>query len=125
MIDTILYVLEANLYLALFAIFYYFALRKEKNHLINRLVLISSVFLAWTIPSISYLEPLSSILPVIYLESITISPNALADSPTVLNFSFQDAIASIYIAGVLIGSIVFVKRLIGIMSIIKAEFAEH
>jgi len=119
MIDTILYILEANLYLALFALFYYFALRKEKNYLANRLVLISSVFLAWTIPGISYLEPLSSILPVIGLESITISPNAIADSPTVLSFSFQDALASVYIAGVLIGSIVFIKRLFGILSILS------
>jgi TonB family protein len=119
MIDTILYALEANLYLALFALFYYFALRKEKNYLANRLVLISSVFLAWTIPGISYLEPLSNILPVIGLERITISPNAIADSPTVLSFSFQDALASVYIGGVVIGSIVFIKRLFGILSILS------
>ena len=119
MIDTILYALEANLYLALFALFYYFALCKEQNYLANRLVLISSVFLAWTIPGISYLEPLSNILPVIGLERITISPNAIADSPTVLSFSFQDALASVYIGGVVIGSIVFIKRLFGILSILS------
>ncbi|MCZ4407494.1 TonB family protein [Cryomorphaceae bacterium 1068] len=116
MMNALLYALEANLYLSLFAIFYFFALRKEKNHLTNRMVLLSSILIAWTIPGISYLEPVSGLLPSLRLEAITISPNTLADSPTVFNFSFQEVLASIYVLGIMVGSAIFIKRLLGTLS---------
>ncbi len=119
MTNALLYALEANLYLSLFAIFYYFALRKEQNYLANRVVLIASILLAWIIPSISYMESVSGILPTIRLEAITLSPNALADSPTVLSFSFQEVMATIYALGVVVGSVILIKRFLGILSFLQ------
>ena len=119
MTNAILYALEANLYLSLFAIFYYFALRKEKNYLANRAVLLSAIFLAWIIPGISYFDAVSGLLPTIRLESITISPSAVTDAPTILNFSLPDAIAVIYSLGILVASTIFIKRFLGILSFLK------
>ncbi len=95
------------------AIFYYFCFaKKSKNYLANRVVF-DSILLAWTIPSISYMESVSGILPTIRLEAITLSPNALADSPTVLSFSFQQVMVTIYALGVVVGSLIFIKRFLG------------
>ncbi|HKL40610.1 MAG TPA: hypothetical protein VJ894_08025, partial [Cryomorphaceae bacterium] len=101
MIDILIYVLEANLYLIMFAVFYFFALRKEKNYLANRFVLISSVILAWTIPSIRFLESVTSALPTIGLEAVTVSPDAMAKTGAFMNFSVQDGLAAIYMLGVI------------------------
>jgi TonB family protein len=123
MMNSLIYALEANLYLSLFSIFYFLALRKEKNHLTNRVVLLSSILIAWTIPGINYLEPVSGLLPTLRLEAITISPNSLADSPTIFNFSFQELMSAIYVVGILITASIFIKRLLGILTFFTWTFS--
>ncbi|HKK39045.1 MAG TPA: hypothetical protein VJ949_06490, partial [Cryomorphaceae bacterium] len=71
--SALFYILEANLYLALFAAFYYFALRKEKSYRANRWVLITSVILAYVIPALSFQGAISSVIPVIELETIALT----------------------------------------------------
>lgn len=114
--NTLYYILEANLYLALFAAFYHFALRKEKNYLANRWVLITSMILAWTIPSLSFPTGISEILPVIELETITLSATGVAGQST---FDYSVLLQGAYLLGVVISSTLFIRNLVQVLFMVR------
>lgn len=112
--NTLYYILEANLYLALFAAFYFFALRKEKNYLANRWVLITSLLLAYIIPALSFQGSISEILPVIELETISLSrEGGIAKS----SIDYSILIWGIYLVGALITFSLFFVGLIRVFAL--------
>ena len=107
--NTLFYVLEANLYLALFVVFYYFALRKETNYLANRWVLITSIAMAWIIPALSFPTAIAEVVPIIQLETITLSSKDVVNESTT---DYSIFFCGTYLTGVLITSAIFFRSLI-------------
>lgn len=102
------YALEANLYLAIFAAFYSFAFRKEQNYVANRIVLVSSLILAWIIPSLTFSSHISPALPTAVLDTIYLSGQAVLSPILPGAYTFTDGLVFLYFTGVLIGLFLFV-----------------
>jgi TonB family protein len=112
--SALFYILEANVYLAIFAVFYYFALRKEKNYLANRWVLISSVMPAYIIPALSFQGAIPDVFPTIELETITLTSERGGANPSL---DYSSILLGIYSIGALITFSLFLLGLVRVFAL--------
>lgn len=112
------YLIQVNIYLVLFYAFYQLLLTKETFFNINRLYLVSSALVSILIPvlQMQWVKNLF-ITQKVQASNVTFSLmiNAVEVTPIVKDtFTLGDAIASIYLIGLIASAIIFIIRLIAL-----------
>jgi len=110
------YLLEANLYLAIFYLAYYFFLSKETYYTLNRVYLLSNCVISFVLPVIQLgiLKPAEpklievTLLPPSQPAAMT---TPIQIKPVVPQFTWQDAIVYVYVAGAAILLLVLLFKL--------------
>lgn len=118
--QTIQYIIFANVYIAVFLGFYMLFLRKETFFQMNRAYLISSIFLAFVLPVIqtNWVQQLNLAqqLKIIYLKPVTVLAQPVSATP---HWTLMGVISFLYIAGILILSARLIAKLFIVRRIIN------
>ncbi|MEM6831843.1 MAG: M56 family metallopeptidase [Bacteroidota bacterium] len=122
--DFALYALEANIYVALFAGLYYFSFRKDQNYMTNRVILIGSIVLAWSIPSFQLTGPLYDVIPQIELATIEIGTANAVSNNTGGGYPVDGILTLIYSLGVIIGLGLLLIQVLRIFSAVSSKKRE-
>ena len=113
----LIYILELNLYLSLFAAAFLLIFKYEPYHRLNRWFILGSLFLAAILPFIHFGSAGQAAMQVVQLEPVLISAKSeLAHTPA--GFNLPSLITSIYIVGVLISLVLFALELRGVRKLI-------
>jgi len=119
MLDFTLYALEANFYLAFFALCYHFLFRRDHNFIANRLVIVGSIAFAWCIPAIDIAPSFSSAAAQIELSTFELNNYSTSLTPT---YSFGTILASIYLCGILIGLVFLLIQIVHIVRSLSKRY---
>ena len=96
------YLVEANIYLTVFYMLYYVVLTNDTHYRLRRIYLLSTCIMAYIIPVVQ----INLLQPKIGTQVVTVIPNASLVQgyavSTVHYFNIDNAVISIYIAGVII-----------------------
>lgn len=122
------YLLEANIYLAVFYAGYCLFLNKETYYGLNRAYLLITTVAAFVLPVIQVgaLKPADKVIQQTYT-TIVQAPNPAVAAinvtyqPAVSHFTLQDAIWYLYIIGVAIMTLMVVIKIAKLISMIKAS----
>ncbi|HTI61361.1 M56 family metallopeptidase [Mucilaginibacter sp.] len=118
--QTIQYIIFANVYIAVFLGFYMLFLRKETFFQINRAYLIGSIFLSFVLPAIqtSWAQQMSLAhqLKIIYLKPVTVLAQPVSATQ---HWTLMGVISFLYIAGILILSARLIAKLFIVRRIIN------
>ena len=102
----LIYILELNLYLSLFAATFLLIFKHEPYHRVNRWLILGSLFVSAILPLIHFGSAGQAAMQVVQLEPVLITAKSeLAHTP--VGFNTPSLITSIYILGVLISLILF------------------
>ncbi|MFD1293768.1 M56 family metallopeptidase [Lutibacter holmesii] len=114
------YILQVLLFQALFLAVYDFFLQKETFFKLNRIYLLASPLLSFLIPFLK-LESMQQTIPqeyIVQLPTVFLNPQAVLENTTA-NTTLSDYLPSIFYAGVLIFTMLFLVRLAQILLLIK------
>ncbi len=117
MIEFFQYAIEANFYLVLFTVFYFLLFRREKNYLANRLILVGSMILAWTIPSLSITNDFTNLIPAIDLTPIQIGSTQTAAEDAFAGASFSTILSWLYLSGIIIVLFFIIRNIISLLNL--------
>lgn len=105
----LVYIVEVNLYIALFAIAYYFLLSRETAHRANRWVILASPLLAFIIPSLVLQSTGEAAQLIITLDPILITTKtSIAHTPA--GYNIPTFISILYSLGFLVCTILAISR---------------
>jgi len=112
------YLLEANIYLAVFYAFYCLFLNKETHYTLNRVYLLLSCTIAFILPliQVSALKPAAESAQQTYITIAANSHNNTAPAlvnyrPLVSHFTMQDAILYLYITGMTVMALLLLIKI--------------
>ncbi|QEC75000.1 M56 family metallopeptidase [Mucilaginibacter ginsenosidivorax] len=112
------YLLEANIYLAVFYAFYCLFLNKETHYTLNRVYLLLSCTMAFILPLIqaSALKPVAesaqqTVITITANSQNTTAPALLNYQPPVSHFTMQDAILYLYITGMVVMTVLLLIKI--------------
>jgi len=121
--NTVQYIILANVYLAVFIGFYLLFLKKETFFQLNRAYLIGALLMSFLIPSVQtnwfvHSDVVNEIKYTVFLKPVTIlaDPQASPQSLTLSQWIFF-----LYIAGIAIFSISLVIRLLAVKKLVKVS----
>ncbi|SDF05580.1 BlaR1 peptidase M56 [Mucilaginibacter pineti] len=110
------YLLEANLYLAVFYAFYYLFLNKETHYTLNRVYLLLSCIIAFILPvmQIGALkpkdEPVQQTYTTVVQNSYVVQPIVTYEAP-VSHFTLQDAVWYAYLLGIVVMALILIIKI--------------
>ena len=114
----LIYILELNLYLSLFAATFLLIFKHEPYHRVNRWLILGSLFLSAILPLVHFGSAGQAAMQVVQLEPVFITGKAeLAHTPA--GFNTPSLITSIYILGVLISLILFYVEFMRVRNLIQ------
>jgi hypothetical protein len=122
------YLLEANLYLAIFYAVYYLFLRNDTHYALSRIYLLATAAISFVIPllQLGFLKPaepqLISVTLIAPPHSSIVSSNTTAIEP--VNFTWQDGLIYAYLLGVTILLIIFSIKIYQLFKLTRATNAE-
>jgi hypothetical protein len=112
------YLLEANLYLAVFYAFYYLFLNKETHYTLNRIYLLLSCIIAFILPvmQIGVLkpvedEPVQQSYTTVVQNSYVAQPMVTYEAP-VSHFTLQDAVWYAYLLGIAVMALILIIKIV-------------
>lgn len=114
----LIYILELNLYLSLFAATFLLIFKHEPYHRVNRWLILGSLFLSAILPLIHFGSAGQTAMQVVQLEPVLITAKSgLAHTPVGLNT--PSLITSIYILGFFISLILFTIEFMRVRKLIQ------
>ena len=114
----LLYILELNLYLSLFATTFLLIFKHEPYHRVNRWLILGGLFLSAILPLVHFGSAGQSVMLVVQLEPVLISAKAeLAQTPA--GFNTPSLITTLYILGFMISLVLFTIEIIRVRNLIK------
>src|SRR4051812_295017 len=104
------YLLEANIYLAVFYLLYYILLANETHYRLNRIYLLASCIVAYIIPffRLGFLKPADNGVTV---STVIINHAAKAGATETLPFNWQNLLIYGYIIGAAATLIIFIIKI--------------
>ncbi|MGZ3754543.1 MAG: TonB family protein [Mucilaginibacter sp.] len=124
------YLVEANIYLSVFYLFYCLLLNKETHYTLNRIYLLSSCMLSFILPlmQIGRLKPVETMaqnaLPItIEPSNVVYTSVPIQTAPVVeaSDFTLQDAILCAYLVGTLVLLVLFTIKLYKLLKLSHAK----
>jgi len=115
----LIYILELNLYLTLFAATFLLIFKHEPYHRVNRWLILGSLFASALLPLIHFGSAGQTAMQVVQLEPVLITAKAeLAHTP--VGFNTPSLLTSIYILGFLISLVIFSNEFIRVRKLIQS-----
>ena len=124
------YLIEANIYLSVFYLFYCLLLNKETHYTLNRVYLLSSCVLAFILPlmQIGRLKPVETIAQntlttAIAPTNVVYTPVPIQTAPIIeaTHFTLQDGIVYTYLLGAIILMVLLIVKLYKLLQLSHAK----
>ncbi len=116
----LIYVLELNLYLTLFAVTYLLFFRNEPYHRVNRWLILTSIALSAMLPLLNFGYAGEAAIRIVNLEPVLISAKAnVAHTPA--GFNMPSIISGIYLLGFAISLVVFTFQYMRLRKLIRGS----
>lgn len=115
------YLLEANIYLAVFYLLYYILLANETHYRLNRIYLLTTCVIAYIIPffQLGFLKP--AIDEGATVVTIIINPLAKTDAVKAAEFNWHELLIYGYIAGATVTLAVFSVKIARLLRMMRAK----
>ncbi len=117
---VLIYILELNLYLSLFAITYHLFYRNEPFHRINRWLILVTITLSALLPLINFGSAADAAVGIVQLEPVLISVKSeIAHTPA--GYNLPSFFTIIYLLGFSISLVVFFYQLFKLRQLLKGS----
>lgn len=116
----LIYILEVNVYIAIFALCYYFLFRNEPYHRMNRWVILGCISIAFLIPALPLNTPQAIVTQTINLDPVLISAKSdIAHTPT--GYNFPSAVSLLYLIGFTVSSVLILIRIRALLHLLRMD----